>query len=122
MFELATNPAVLQFIRSLPTLREEALHHLLRYAEHRSLLGFGMFAVFERSSGAFTGEVGLADFQLGLGINLTVLWKRPVSSKTRVMRREWGGSQAGAEWRELSHDSAFMSRKTTLCRHSAADF
>lgn len=67
LFELATDPAVLQFIRGLPTSREEAWHRLLRYAGHWSLLGFGMFAVFERSSGAFIGEVGLADFQRGLG-------------------------------------------------------
>ncbi|WP_177204154.1 GNAT family N-acetyltransferase [Sphingobium sp. AP50] len=67
MFELATDPAVLQFIRGLPTSREEAWHRLLRYAGHWSLLGFGMFAVFERSSGAFIREVGLANFQRGLG-------------------------------------------------------
>lgn len=67
VFELATDPAVLRFIRGLPTSREEAWHRLLRYAGHWSLLGFGMFAVFERSSEAFIGEVGLADFQRGLG-------------------------------------------------------
>ncbi|GLK43856.1 hypothetical protein GCM10017612_17750 [Novosphingobium resinovorum] len=57
VFELATDPAVLQFIRGLPTSREEAWHRLLRYAGHWSLLGFGMFAVFERASGAFMSDV-----------------------------------------------------------------
>lgn len=64
---LATDPAVLQFIRGLPVTREEAWHRLLRYAGHWSLLNYGMFAVFERATDQFIGEVGLADFQRGLG-------------------------------------------------------
>jgi len=67
VFQLATDPAVLQFIRSMPSTREDAWHRLLRYAGHWSLLGFGMFAVIERSTNRFIGEVGLADFQRGLG-------------------------------------------------------
>jgi RimJ/RimL family protein N-acetyltransferase len=69
VFQLATDPAVLQFIRGVPASREEAWHRLLRYAGHWSLLGFGMFAVFERATNQFIGEVGLADFQRGLGDN-----------------------------------------------------
>ncbi|MGF7153496.1 GNAT family N-acetyltransferase [Novosphingobium gossypii] len=67
VLQLANDPAVHAFIRGLPTSREEAWHRLLRYAGHWSLLGYGMLAVFERSSGDFIGEVGLADFQRGLG-------------------------------------------------------
>lgn len=67
VFELARDPAVHEFVRGLPTSREEAWHRLLRYAGHWSLLGYGMFAVFERQSGTFIGEVGLLDFQRGLG-------------------------------------------------------
>lgn len=67
IFQLATDPAVSQFIRGLPVSHEEAWQRLLRYAGHWSLLGFGMFAVFERATGQFIGEVGLADFQRGLG-------------------------------------------------------
>lgn len=65
--QLATDPAVTQFIRGLPVNREEAWHRLLRYAGHWSLFDYGMFAVFERASNQFIGEVGLADFQRGLG-------------------------------------------------------
>lgn len=67
VFRLATDPAVTQFIRGLPASREEAWHRLLRHAGHWSLLGFGMFAVVERTSHRVIGEVGLADFQRGLG-------------------------------------------------------
>lgn len=67
VFQLATDPAVLQFVRGTPASREEAWHRLLRYAGHWSLFGFGIFAVFERATGEFIGEVGLAHFQRGLG-------------------------------------------------------
>jgi len=67
VFQLATDPAVLQFIHGAPPSREDAWHRLLRYAGHWSLFGFGMFAVFERATNQFIGEVGLADFQRGLG-------------------------------------------------------
>lgn len=46
---------------------EDAWNRLLRYAGHWSLLGFGLFAVFEKASGQFIGEVGHADFHRGLG-------------------------------------------------------
>lgn len=69
ILQLATDPVVKQFIRGLPTSREEAWQRLLRYAGHWSLLGFGIFAVFERATGRFIGDVGLADFQRGLGVD-----------------------------------------------------
>jgi RimJ/RimL family protein N-acetyltransferase len=36
---------------------------LLRYAGHWSLMGFGFWAVRERATGAFVGDVGMMDFQ-----------------------------------------------------------
>jgi len=67
LFQLASDPAVLQFLHSAPPTREEAWNRLLRYAGHWSLQGFGMFAVIERATNQFIGEVGLADFGRGLG-------------------------------------------------------
>jgi RimJ/RimL family protein N-acetyltransferase len=69
VFQLASDRAVLQSIGGGPPSREDAWHRLLRYAGHWSLLGFGMFAVVERATHQFIGEVGLADFQRGLGGN-----------------------------------------------------
>ncbi|MFC3215726.1 GNAT family N-acetyltransferase [Novosphingobium panipatense] len=66
-FNLYRDPAVEEFIRGLPVTREDAWHRLLRYVGHWSLFGYGMFAVFERGSGSLIGEVGLAQFQRGLG-------------------------------------------------------
>jgi len=47
--------------------REEVWHRLLRYMGHWTAFGWGLFAVTEKATGAFVGDVGLADFHRGLG-------------------------------------------------------
>jgi RimJ/RimL family protein N-acetyltransferase len=47
--------------------REDNWARLLRYAGHWALLGWGLFAVEEKATGRFVGEVGLADFGRNLG-------------------------------------------------------
>ncbi len=41
----------------------EVWARLCRYAGHWSLMGFGFWAVRERATGAFVGDVGLMDFR-----------------------------------------------------------
>ena len=55
---LWSDPAVTRFIGGRPLTREEIWGRLLRYAGQWSWLGFGMWAVEERSSGAVIGDVG----------------------------------------------------------------
>jgi RimJ/RimL family protein N-acetyltransferase len=43
--------------------KEEAWTRFLRYIGHWSLLGFGYWAVEEKASGNFAGEVGFADYK-----------------------------------------------------------
>jgi RimJ/RimL family protein N-acetyltransferase len=47
--------------------REDNWARILRYAGHWALLGWGLFAVEEKESGRWVGEVGLGDFHRGLG-------------------------------------------------------
>jgi RimJ/RimL family protein N-acetyltransferase len=60
-FALWSDPHVTRFIGGRPSTREEAWGRLLRYAGHWSLLGFGYWAVEERSTGRFIGEMGFAE-------------------------------------------------------------
>jgi RimJ/RimL family protein N-acetyltransferase len=53
-----TDPDVTRFIGGRPSTREEVWGRLLRYAGHWAWLGFGMWAVEERSTGAMIGDVG----------------------------------------------------------------
>jgi RimJ/RimL family protein N-acetyltransferase len=55
-------PAVTQFILGKPSTEEESWSRLLRYIGHWSLLGFGFWALEEKATGEFIGELGFADF------------------------------------------------------------
>lgn len=54
--------AVTRYIRPTPCSEEESWARFLRYAGHWSHLGYGYWAVEEKSSGEFVGEVGFADY------------------------------------------------------------
>lgn len=57
---MRADPEVSRFIGGVNT-PEEVWARLLRYAGHWRLLGFGFWAVCERASGAYVGDVGLMD-------------------------------------------------------------
>jgi RimJ/RimL family protein N-acetyltransferase len=51
-----------RFISATPSSREQSWAQLLRYMGLWPALGFGYFAVVDKSTNAFIGEIGLADF------------------------------------------------------------
>ena len=55
------DPAVVRFIGGKPFTATECWSRLLRYRGHWELLGYGYWAVEEKSSGRFAGEVGFLD-------------------------------------------------------------
>ena len=62
---LWADPAVTRFIGK-PSTREESWARLLRYGGLWPLLGFGYWAVEDRETGAYLGDVGFADFHRAL--------------------------------------------------------
>jgi RimJ/RimL family protein N-acetyltransferase len=66
-YAMFSDEELFRFIRAPRLSREDGWNRLLRYAGHWSLLKFGLFAVLEKASGRFIGEVGHADFHRGLG-------------------------------------------------------
>ena len=58
-----SDPEVVRYISGRPASVEEAWRRMLTYAGLWSLLGYGYWAVEERSSGDHVGDVGFADFQ-----------------------------------------------------------
>ncbi|WP_343717498.1 GNAT family N-acetyltransferase [Inquilinus sp.] len=61
------DPAVTRFIGGRPSTAEESWARLLRYGGLWGLLGFGYWAVRDRATGRFVGDVGFADFHRGIG-------------------------------------------------------
>ena len=57
------DPVVTRHIGGRPFSREEVWSKILRYAGLWALLGFGYWAIEEKASGRFAGEVGFADFK-----------------------------------------------------------
>ncbi len=60
------DPAIIRHIGGKAFSREEVWSRILRYAGLWALLGYGYWAIEERSSGDFVGEIGLADFERDL--------------------------------------------------------
>lgn len=60
--EMWADPRVTQHIGGKPATSEEVWSRLLRYAGLWSLLGFGYWAIEEKSTGTFIGDIGFADF------------------------------------------------------------
>ncbi len=60
--EMWGDPAVTQHILAAPSTRSQTWSRMLNYAGLWSMLGFGYWAIEERSSHEFVGDVGLADF------------------------------------------------------------
>ena len=58
MHAMWSDPAVTRHIGGIAFSREEVWARLLRYAGIWSLFGYGMWAVRERASGDFVGDVG----------------------------------------------------------------
>lgn len=55
-------PEVYRFITGRPSTREECWMRLLRYAGLWTLLGYGYWAVEDKASGRYIGDIGFADF------------------------------------------------------------
>ncbi|MGN6107033.1 MAG: GNAT family N-acetyltransferase [Kofleriaceae bacterium] len=65
------DPAVTRYINGgIPVARSDVWARLLRYVGHWSIMGYGFWAVREKESGKFVGEVGFADFQREIGQGL----------------------------------------------------
>ena len=56
------DPRVTQYITGHPSTGEASWARLLRYAGHWALLDFGYWAIEDRATGTFAGELGFADF------------------------------------------------------------
>jgi len=64
------DPAVVRYIGGVPSTEPQSWSRLLGYRGHWSLLGFGYWAVEEKETGEYVGELGFADFKRGFDASL----------------------------------------------------
>lgn len=67
LFAMNSDIRILKFLGNKVGTREESWMRLLRNVGHWSLKGFGAFAIFEKETGRFVGNTGLAHHARGLG-------------------------------------------------------
>jgi len=60
---LWSDALVVQHIGGKPSTRPQTWGRLLNYAGLWAMLGYGYWAIEERATGAFVGEIGFADFK-----------------------------------------------------------
>ncbi len=63
LVSLWSDPLVMKHVLGRASTEEETWARLLRYAGLWPLLGYGYWAVEERSTGRYVGDVGFADFR-----------------------------------------------------------
>jgi RimJ/RimL family protein N-acetyltransferase len=57
------DPVVTRYIGGKPSTAQQSWSRILQYAGLWSLLGFGYWAIEEKATGTFIGELGFADFK-----------------------------------------------------------
>jgi RimJ/RimL family protein N-acetyltransferase len=57
------DPRITRYIGGKPFSRQDCWFKILRYLGHWALMGYGYWAVEEKASARFVGELGFADFQ-----------------------------------------------------------
>lgn len=58
-----SNPEVVRYIGGKPSNRQQSWSRILTFVGHWQLMGFGYWAVEEKSTGLYVGEVGFSDFK-----------------------------------------------------------
>jgi RimJ/RimL family protein N-acetyltransferase len=79
-----------------PMRSEESWSQLLRQIGHWGALGYGVFAIEEKASGALVGETGFADFRRGLGPHFDVCPEATWAVVPEAQRRGLAGEAAAA--------------------------
>ena len=64
------DPNVTRYIGGKPLSEEESWTKFLRYFGHWSLMGFGYWAIEEKVTGNFIGELGFADYKRDIDLPL----------------------------------------------------
>ncbi|WP_281299818.1 MULTISPECIES: GNAT family N-acetyltransferase [unclassified Iodidimonas] len=94
------DPAVVRFTSGQPIVREDVWRRILCYRGLWDMLGYGYWAVFQRTGGTMIGEVGFADFKRGLGDCLDGLpeigWSFSTEAQGQGFARE--AVQAALSW------------------------
>jgi RimJ/RimL family protein N-acetyltransferase len=61
-----SDPVVTKFIGGRPSTAQDSWFRIMRYLGHWPMMGYGYFAVCDKESGHYIGDVGIANHKRGL--------------------------------------------------------
>ena len=64
------DPAVVRFIGGKPSTPQQTWSRLLTYMGHWQAMGYGYWAIEEKNTGEFIGEIGFADFKRDIAASM----------------------------------------------------
>jgi RimJ/RimL family protein N-acetyltransferase len=96
---------VTRFIGGSPRPPQDAWFRILRYAGHWTLLGYGFWAIIDKSTGAYLGEGGFSDFRRGIAALDAVpemgwalmpnIWGKGFAKEAVAAFANWGDANLG---------------------------
>ncbi len=93
-FAMWGDPEVVRHVGGRPSSREETWWKILRYAGLWPMVGYGYWAIEERATGRFVGDIGFADFARDLdpplGDKPEIGWALLASAQGRGFATEAG--------------------------------
>jgi RimJ/RimL family protein N-acetyltransferase len=109
---MLSDPKVFRFLGNSAAPRPEAWTKLLRNIGHWDAFGYGIFAIREKDSGRYIGEIGIGHFQRGLGTDFD-----PFPEGAWLLASEAHGKGYATEAAEAAHEWFFALKgiQRTVC-------
>lgn len=112
-----SDPLVTKFIGGRASTAQDSWFRIMRYLGHWPLMGYGYFAVCDRATGAYIGDMGIANHKRGLHPNFDDApetgWVLAPSAFGKGFATE--AMVAVLEWFEATHG-----RQRTVCMIESA--
>lgn len=107
-----TDPAVVKHIGGVPSTEQATWFRLMRYLGQWPLLNYGYWAIEEKATGSFAGDVGFADFKRELEPSIAGIpelgWALPVTMHGKGYATE--AARAALEWADRN-----LTQTRTVC-------
>ncbi len=98
-----SDPAVTRFIGGRPSTTQQTWSRLLTYMGHWKAMGFGYWAIEEKATGVYAGEIGFADFKRDIAESMRNAPEIGFALRSTMHGRGYGTEAVGAvvAWGDL---------------------
>lgn len=106
------DPAVVRFIGGVPSTGAQTWSRLLTYMGHWQAMKYGYWAIEEKSTGAFAGEIGFADFKRDIDAAMQNVPELGFALVSRAHGKGYGSEAVAAV---LAWGDAHLPSRRTVC-------